>query len=344
MAVNKNAQIRYNVIDKCLRNPGRKYFWGNLAEECGKVLSDFNGTDKETVSRRTILKDLDYMKSEAGFQAPIISIEDWPRKYYRYEDMSFSIRNQPLNEMELDQLKDAVQFLSRLSGVQEFDWIEDLLPKLQISVDDKISNNIISYQANLDLKNREFLGEIFNAIRYKTPLDLSYQSFDEDEPKKYLFQPHHLKQYNNRWFVFGEVSEWKTQGVHPLNFALDRITSIEISKEPYEENTTIDYAEYFDEIIGVTKYRDKKPIVVQFKVEANRKGYVETKPIHLSQKPLRLDESDGRYTSSINVIPNNEMYQTFFSFGDSIEILSPDFVVAEIKRQVDNLLIMYGNR
>jgi len=32
MATNKNAIIRYQALDKCFRNPGRKYFMDDLMD------------------------------------------------------------------------------------------------------------------------------------------------------------------------------------------------------------------------------------------------------------------------------------------------------------------------
>jgi len=341
MATNKNAQLRYNVLDRCFRNPGRQYFWQDLAEECSNAIEEHSGL-ASSISRKTIFNDMEFMKSEAGFSAPIISIPDHPRKYYRYEDMSFSIRNQPLNEQELNQLKDAVQFISRISGVAEFEWIHDIIPKLQIATDDKIGASFISYQDNVDLKNYHLIGEIFNAIRYKNALDLEYKSFKEESSFTCLFHPHHLKQYNSRWFVFGEVTEMKkVKGIHPMNFALDRIVSMSISKEKYITNKDINYEDYFDEIIGVSRYKQKMPVNIRFSLHPDRYKYVETKPMHMSQKQFRFDEETGWYKSSIVVVPNPELFQKFLSFGDNVIINSPVAVVKEMRLIVQNLNKLY---
>ena len=34
MATNKNALIRYKILDTCFRNPGKKYFIEDLIEKC----------------------------------------------------------------------------------------------------------------------------------------------------------------------------------------------------------------------------------------------------------------------------------------------------------------------
>ena len=37
MATNKNALIRYKVLDNCFKNVGRKYFINDLISECENV-------------------------------------------------------------------------------------------------------------------------------------------------------------------------------------------------------------------------------------------------------------------------------------------------------------------
>lgn len=339
MPQNKNAQARYLVIDECLRNPGRNFYWETLSEKCSEKLSEHEGK-KITVSRRTILDDLKYMESEAGFQAPIIRIRDGRRVHFRYEDRSFSIRNQPLNQDEVDRLKDAIAFFTRLSGVHEFDWVKDILPKLEMSSSDHDSTEIISYESNIDLKNREFLGDVFNAIRYKQVLKVHYHPFTSD-PEFYTFHPRFLKQYNNRWFVFGYSPEMKEFGIDPTNFALDRIVSFDKIDVAYVENTKINYQEYFDDIIGVSKM-DKDEVKIDILVDPESKGYIETKPIHQSQKPLKHDAGTGKYRTNIRVIPNYEMYQKLMGYGAGIEVIAPGKIRLEMKKKLSMTLKQYS--
>lgn len=330
MPQNKAASIRHRVMDQCFRNPGRKYFWQDLAKACTETVSEYTGKDIASISRRTILNDMNYLRSEAGGAAPIIGITDNGKKYYTYEDKSFSIFNTPLNTMEMDQLKDAAFLFSRIGGLEQFEWIKDILPKLQIAVDDKIDDNIIDYDNNLDLKNNNLVPELFNHIRYKRALTINYKTF-AGEILNVVFHPHLLKQYNNRWFMFGEVTDLReNDNIHPVNFALDRIVSADASKETYKSNKDIDYEAYFDDFIGVTK-EGVKSHKIEFSVHKRRYKYLESKPLHLTQKEFKqIDDSDW-YNSSINVIPNRELYQTIMSFGSDMVVNSPAVVRDKVK-------------
>ncbi|NCC71108.1 WYL domain-containing protein, partial [bacterium] len=60
MASNKNATIRYRVLDRCLSNHGRYYTIDDLIEECNIALQEDN-PDTTGISRRTIFNDIKYM-------------------------------------------------------------------------------------------------------------------------------------------------------------------------------------------------------------------------------------------------------------------------------------------
>lgn len=57
MSANKNPLIRYKVLDRCFRNPGRRYFLQDLIDECNKVLLEID-SDSKGISRRQIFDDL----------------------------------------------------------------------------------------------------------------------------------------------------------------------------------------------------------------------------------------------------------------------------------------------
>ena len=66
MSLNKNAQIRYQVLDRCFRNTGRIYFIDDLLEECNKALLNFDSTSKG-IQRRQLFDDIRFMESEQGW-------------------------------------------------------------------------------------------------------------------------------------------------------------------------------------------------------------------------------------------------------------------------------------
>lgn len=130
MATNKNALIRYKVLDNCFRNPGRRYFINDLIAECESVLLEID-PNSNGISRRQIFEDISFMESKEGWSIELNKLRDGKKVYYRYVDMSFSINNMPLNEIEINQLKAALDILTQFKGMPQFEWINELVPKLK---------------------------------------------------------------------------------------------------------------------------------------------------------------------------------------------------------------------
>ena len=151
MSINKNALIRYQVLDRCFRNPGRMYFLEDLLEECNKALTDLD-LDSKGIQRRQLFDDIRFMESEAGWSIPLSKTRYGRKVYYRYEDLSFSINNQPLNASEAEQIKSALRIISRFSGTPQFEWVNEMIPMLESKfglIERK--SEIISFESNIDL-------------------------------------------------------------------------------------------------------------------------------------------------------------------------------------------------
>lgn len=330
MPTNKNASVRYKVLDKCFRNKFRKYTIKDLQNEVIKVLKEANGKNA-TISIRMIQNDIAFMRSSAGFSAPIEVYTEGRKWYYRYSDFSFSKFNQPLTGDELSAVREMYKIISGVSGRIEYRYLKDILLKLDknLQSENQDKDIVISYEENPLLKNYKNLGFLFMAIKMQQTLEVKYKPYAE-EVKKIIIHPYFLKQYNNRWFLFAYHKPSKNNGIHPVNLALDRILNIENSNIEYVPNNDIDFEKYFHHIIGVTKPLNTPVTKISFMVSPELKPYLETKPIHHSQQDFV--KKDNWYKSSIYVIPNYEMYSLFLSFGTEFKVMSPPNIVQEIKK------------
>jgi predicted DNA-binding transcriptional regulator YafY len=333
MATTKNALIRYKVLDKCFRNPGRRYFIDDLIAECDSVLLDID-PESNGISRRQIFEDIAFMESQEGWSIDLIRHKEGKRVFYRYADLSFSINNMPLNEVEINQLKSALEILSQFKGMPQFEWMNELLPKLQQGIStDETTESIMEFDSNLYLKGIEHLGPLHNAIFYKKVLTISYQPFENDVPFDVVIHPYFLKQYNNRWFLFGYNPEKEK---YDWNLAIDRIISIKETKGKYQKNNKIDWQEYFEDIIGVTKPVDAEPEKVVLHFKGRTGNYMETKPLHGSQKPKWIDDNTLEVT--LEIIINYELERLILSYADSVSVIQPLSLTKAIKNRLKEAL------
>ncbi len=336
MSTNKNALIRYKVLDKCFRNPGKRYFINDLILECEKVLLEIN-SDSNGISRRQIFDDIAFMESKEGWEIELNKNRDGKRVYYRYANTSFSINNMPLNEVEVNQLKDALVILSQFKGMPQFEWVNELVPKLQQGIaSDEVSATIIEFDSNQYLKGIEHLGPLHNAIFYKKALNISYQPFENDAPFDVVIHPYFLKQYNNRWFLFGFNQE---NDKYDWNLALDRIVSIKETNIDYHKNTVIDWNEYFEDIIGVTKPSNAEIENVVLHFNSKTGNYIQTKPLHGSQKSKWLNNNTLQVT--LQIIINYELERLILSYADSVVIIQPLSLNQAIKNRLYDALYQY---
>ena len=317
MPVNKNALIRYQTMDRCFANRGREYFIEDLMEACNMALEEFTGAGA-SISRRQVFEDIKYMESEQGWAIPLEKHKDGKRTFYRYSDLEFSINKRPLNESEAEQLKEALLTLSRFKGMPQFEWVDELVARLEAGFGLKQgAAQVIEFEQNPYLKGAEHITTLFHSIINEQALEISYQGFKQNAPSIVLLHPYYLKQYNNRWFVFGLEEEGRI-----VNMALDRIRDIVPSKVKYIPNDEVDFTEYFEDVVGVSVPADQEAVVVKIQVTDRLWPYLESKPIHGSQKVVK--RKDGGATIRLEVKLNYELQALLLSYGEGLQVIAPE--------------------
>lgn len=335
MATNKHAQIRYQALDRCFNNPGRRYYIEDLIEECNKALLDHAGI-VDGVKERQVRQDISDM--ESIWNIPLVKPRDGKKVYYHYEDMRYSINNQPLNETEINQLKETIYMLNRFKGMPQFSWMEEILARFESAFKLRgTTTSIVGFEQNPYLKGLNLFSDIFNAIVSKQTLRICYQKFGK-EPKAYIFHPYFLKQYNNRWFLFGLCDHLKEKK-SVTNLALDRIDQITLASIPYIDNNDIEFNEYFEDVIGVTVL-EKEVEKIILEIDNILFPYVETKPLHGSQ--IIKERNQKTTTIELNLIINYELENLLLGYIDKIRIIAPDLLrekmLARVKEAIERNL------
>ena len=327
MSTNKNAVIRYLAIDRCLSNVHKTYTIENLIDACNEALEE-NAPETSGVQRRQVFYDIQFMESPEGYNAPIDRIRDGRKTYYRYSDRDFSIRKQPINATETQQLADAIAMLSRFKGLPNFEWMEEVIGKLESTFEiNRSSADVIGFDQNIDLKGLKFFSPLFDAIVSKKLLKIKYTAFNKPT-REMVVSPYYLKQYNNRWFLLC----WHDEFNKIINPALDRMNSVKETKGKFHENSDIDFSEFFDDIVGVTHPDNAKEVIVTLQVADDYVGYFLTKPIHWSLKK----RPDSIFT--IKVIPNYELETFLFSHSDKIKVLAPESLREAILKRIEDAI------
>lgn len=320
MPLNRATLIRISTIDRCLQNHYRRWTINDLIDACTDALAEYEGRSNP-VSRRTFQNDLALMRSDRlGYNAPIVVRDN---KYYEYEDPDFSITHLPLNDDGLDALNSALDILRQLQGFPQLASSIDTISKLN----EQIARHTGTDAPAMDMETvhgysgSRFIGIIYDAVKKHKTITIEYQSFKARNQEKLIVYPYLLKEYRNRWFLIGEKSTNKVPQVNI--FALDRIHSVEIDNvHPFRQCVDFDPEHFFDDTVGVTKSIHDKARRVVIRIDRDQAPYVETKPLHKSQK-VEQRHRDGSIQISLKVVINNELERLILGYGGHAEVIAP---------------------
>lgn len=335
MPVNKSARVRFEIIDECLRNTLHKWSKKNLLEVVNKKLEEKYGSEA-SISLSQIRNDLNDMQSEYG--APINTIKEGTSVFYEYEDVNFSINKLPLEEEDVYRLREIVDIMQQIKGFTIANEIETIIQRLENKI--KLRSNekipVIAFENPPTALGAENLGDLYNSIINKQLLKITYKHFYALESYEIRFSPYFLKEYNNRWFLFG----WSEKNNRVENLALDRITDIRVTSGKYKENESFNSNIYFQNIIGVTHTNDAKIENIELLISKERAPYVSTKRIHESQQILK-QYKDGSLLIGLSLIVNKELITQILGFGDDIEVKRPEELRVQIKNRLEKAIKQY---
>ena len=344
MPQNKNFQKRVTILDECFASRTGAYTLDRLMEVLEERLA-------VNVSRKTLQNDIKYIRETIeNNQSETIDFSENPvffsklfegkKTIFKYADENLALGNQLLSKSDQEQLEETLAILSRYRNREDFFWLDELFPRIEASFNlvHEDYNGLISYQSNRDYSGQSWVGKLYNQLLRKKVLTIEYKGFKDAKSYLRKIHPYHLKQYNDRWFLFGFEESEKYTGI--TNLALDRIIEITETLERIQPNETA-WGDFFDEMIGVSRPANEEAVEIKLRFSAKRIPYVLTKPIHGASQ--RLDKTDlENRTIILNLFPNNELYQTLLSFGDDMEVLAPKKIVEKFKEITTEMKNLYS--
>ena len=244
-------------------------------------------------------------------------------------------------------VEDYVAFCKASAGILPASWFSSFFENTQILLDtnreSKDGEMRICSGAEQNLTNIDLLPVLYKAISNKQVLRFDYQRFGQ-EPFTLIFHPQFLKEYNGRWFVFGDADREPYQA---YNVPLDRIVSevSEVNDVEYISAPKGFYQEFFNNIIGVTheKGANIEEVVIRTKTEYQH-GLLLTKPLHHSQEEvLSFGEHDGQWYGEVRLTiePNRELRGRILLYGENLEVISPQSLREQIKEILKKQMEQY---
>ena len=334
------------------------------------ILCIFYHREKSYYDLHTYNSDKAYKQLNKAFPEVIRALEEVERgcvidngktgkgKGYRYvgkDDDPLAAERQAIVQKSIE---DYVDFCKASAGIMPASWFSSFFENTQLLLDtereSKDGNALIRSSLEQNLTNIHLLPVFYKAITDHQVLRFSYQRFGQ-EPFELTFHPQFLKEYNGRWFVFGnaerirvnENGETTTEIFNSYNVPLDRIVG-EVSMIDNIDYIPAEpgfYQQFFKDIIGVTHEKGTKveTVVIRTKTEYQH-GLLLTKPLHHSQKetlPYGRYE-DGEYGEvTLTIEPNRELRGKILAYGQYLEVMQPLILRDQIKEIVRTQMKLY---
>ncbi len=322
MPKNKEALIRYRVINRCLIE--RTYVTKKeLKEACERAL------DIYPIGERTIDGDIHAMRYDEhlGYHAPIRI--DRVNKVYYYDDPNYSIDNIPLNEAELESIVFASKLLEQFKGIEIFSRFSGSVQKLVNAVnvyrhyDEDTYRNFIEFEKVDETKGTEYLEPIIGALKNKEVLKIEYRTFTAKKNTVHIVHPYLLKEYRNRWYLIGYNEKYS--GIR--TYGLDRFVNMEADNLSDFIDIGFDAKEYYKNVVGISVL-NKEPVEIHIAFTKIQAQYVITQPFHASQE--LVSKSDKKYVFKYFLVPNFEFFAQVLGWGDEVEIVKPQKIRSAI--------------
>lgn len=337
MAFSKHAHYRYNILDKCFRRRERPMGFQELLDEINEKIAElFPG---EGISVRTLRDDIRLFRDpENGFGAPVVVERYEGKEVYVYSDPEFSIAKKGLLPDEQYLIDAAQQLLERYDGHPRYDKLSEALVLFQeeegaTTVPDY--HKILFYDKNEAYEGLSYLKPMFLAIKNKNVLKITFQNFNNTDLREYIFHPYVLKQYNQRWFVFGynetaNMNQWSI----PLD---DRLQDFKVLEDIELRKDDTDWTSFFNEMVGVRRQSvtQEEPIPerVVLRFSLHRLPYFKTKPIHPYWDEFAEEGKEDQVF--FETVINLELIQQILSYGSDVEVLEPEGLRLKMKYETN---------
>lgn len=327
----KNFSQRIAILDEILGGI-RRFTFEELLAKLNEKLDD---AGYKKVSKKTLSNDLKYLREEKD--APISKPSRFKPHYYYTE--KFSVKDLPLTDEEIDYLKQAAEILKRAAPFLVSTELETLISKLENKIHTNVPEraHIIQFESHTKAAGEQWLDQLFSAVKEKVVLRIQYKPFHKEETSELIFNPYLLKEYRNRWFIFGRVGEF----IKVTNLALDRIKGIKNSSQTFSDNNLFDAETYFRHLVGVSTPIDGQIEEVILKVKASSVAYIKTKPIHHLQEIIK-EYQNGDIKIRVPLYINYELRSLLLSYGEGVEVIAPKTLKGDIAKTIEKLNNLYN--
>jgi predicted DNA-binding transcriptional regulator YafY len=167
---------------------------------------------------------------------------------------------------------------------------------------------------------------LLHAIKNRLQIKFTYQKFWEEESSQRLAEPYALKEFKNRWYIMAKDS--KDNNIK--SFALDRLTNLEITNQPYQYPVNYSIEQSYRYCFGIISPNDEEPQDIILSFDPFQGKYIKTLPLHDTQQVLV--DNDEEMKIKLKLCLTHDLVMELLSFGDNMKVIEPKSLADQIKQ------------
>ena len=207
---------------------------------------------------------------------------------------------------------------------------------LQSLKDKKDILQYLSISHNTEFKGIEHLGTLLQAIRGNFIIQYQHLNYEKQTDKAYTAEPYLLKEFAGRWYLFAYIRE---KGAF-RTFGLDRISELTVTDTRFErESQLAETASKFDNVFGLVYEPEQN---INAPIEEVRLRFSPLMINHLSALPLHKSQQINGDVATLHIIINPEIENKILSYGEHVEVLSPQSLRKKIRERLTETLKRYN--
>lgn len=322
MPISKNAMRRCMIIDQVISERHyHKPTMQRILELCKS-----QGID---VSSETIQKDINMMKKARpnGFGAPIKF--DFQQQEYIYTDPKFTFNGVKLTPEDASVIEESMILIKCILRTELGDKLRHAMEKvLSTSLEEFDNQDHYPMLKTMDpprSRGYEFMDIFLECCRYKIPMSFIHYSYKNEVFKPVVLHPYVVREFENRWYVFGFSEKHNDY----RSFGLDRIYEPIKLQLNYKNGNIKQIRRFLNDMYGVFPLAIDEPVEVVLKADPLTTKFLSAYPIHESQVVEKT--LNGSSSISLTLIPTMELIHLVWSYGPSIRILSPLWLIDKQK-------------
>lgn len=314
MPITKNALKRFVIIDQVLTE--------KIPPPTLKRMQEVCKAQEIEVSLETLSKDIRHMREI--LEAPILF--DPSKQRYYYSDERFSLRGVRLTSEETKVLQESLSLIRCLLKTELGDKLRHAMEKVlsnSFEVETTASRfPILKTMEPPVSRGYDHMDNLLTACKERIPVSFIHYSYTKEVFNSVIFHPSVVREFDNRWYIFGFSETHQATRC----FGLDRIYDPIFVDKFFRGTESAALEDFLNHMYGVYPLPESSKQEVVLHSSPLVTKILNANPIHASQKVTK--HRNGTGDISLSLIPTMELVQFIRSYGRDLKIIAPIWLAA----------------